>query len=165
MQPPARPPRGLTARERAILTAITDRVFPPTDTPGAVAAGAADYILLALAGPYRPALGEYRRGLRIVEQMARERHGSSFVSLDADTQDGLLQELEAGNAGPEGAAFFSLVREHVLEGVFCEPSYGGNRDLIGWRLVGFPGQRTGYPDAYINRVVDLAPVAAREDGR
>ena len=51
------------------------------------------------------------------------------------------------------------MRAHVLEGVFGEPNYGGNKDLIGWRLVGFPGQQYGYPDAYINRVVDMEPIA------
>jgi gluconate 2-dehydrogenase gamma chain len=43
--------------------------------------------------------------------------------------------------------------------VFGEPDYGGNKELIGWKLVGFPGQQYGYPDAYINRVVDMDPVA------
>ena len=36
--------------------------------------------------------------------------------------------------------------------------YGGNREMIGWKLVGFPGQQWGYPETYINKVVDLAPV-------
>jgi hypothetical protein len=31
--------------------------------------------------------------------------------------------------------------------------------MIGWRLVGFPGQQAGYADAYVNKRVDLAPVA------
>jgi gluconate 2-dehydrogenase gamma chain len=46
-----------------------------------------------------------------------------------------------------------------MEGFFCEPYYGGNRDMIGWKLVGFPGQQYGYKDAYINKVIDLSPVA------
>ena len=41
----------------------------------------------------------------------------------------------------QAAEFFETVRYHVLEGVFCEPQYGGNRDMIGWRLVNFPGQQ------------------------
>ncbi len=52
------------------------------------------------------------------------------------------------------------MRCHVLEGVFGEPEYGGNRGLIGWRLVEFPGQQFGYADAYIDKRVDLPPVAA-----
>jgi hypothetical protein len=31
--------------------------------------------------------------------------------------------------------------------------------MIGWRLVGFPGQQYGYPKPYINEVVDMEPVA------
>jgi gluconate 2-dehydrogenase gamma chain len=36
------------------------------------------------------------------------------------------------------------VREHTVEGFFCDPAYGGNRDAVGWRLVGFPGAQWGY---------------------
>jgi gluconate 2-dehydrogenase gamma chain len=127
-----------------------------------VQAGAVEYILQALAGPYRPQLVLYRRGLKALDQFARVEHSVPFAALSEAVQDTLLQALEAGTATsvPAGAEFFAMVREHVLEGVFCEPSYGGNHDLAGWRIVGFPGQRTGYPDAYINRVVDLPPVAA-----
>jgi gluconate 2-dehydrogenase gamma chain len=72
-----------------------------------------------------------------------------------------LTDFEAGKVAQFTKAneFFETVRNHILEGVFGEPSYGGNRNLIGWRLVGFPGQRYGYPNAYIDRVVDLEPVA------
>ena len=158
---PAKPVRGLTRSERQTLAAIADRIFPPTETPGAVDAGAVDYIVQALAGPYREQLPLYRRGLKVVEQCAQARHGASFAVVNEAGQDLLLRALESGEspAGADGAAFFEMVREHVLEGVFCEPMYGGNRDLVGWKIVGFPGQRTGYPDAYINRVVDLPPVA------
>lgn len=39
---------------------------------------------------------------------------------------------------------FAVVREHAIEGLFCDPVYGGNRGLAGWRLVGFPGVQWGY---------------------
>jgi gluconate 2-dehydrogenase gamma chain len=41
-------------------------------------------------------------------------------------------------------ALFAAVREHTIEGMFCDPMYGGNRNLVGWRLVGFPGAQWGY---------------------
>jgi len=152
----------LTAREAALLEALADRVFPTTDTPGAVEAGAVAYVDTALAEAYRDHLPRYRRGLREIERYARERKGRPFRELGPAEQDELLRDLEAGNATTvhRGAAFFELVRDHILEGIFGDPQYGGNHDLIGWQLVGFPGQRTGYPDAYINRVVDLPPVAS-----
>jgi len=39
---------------------------------------------------------------------------------------------------------FAVVREHAFEGLFCDPVYGGNRNAVGWRLVGFPGVQWGY---------------------
>ncbi len=62
-------------------------------------------------------------------------------------------DFEAGVVAgfKQAAEFFETVRYHVLEGVFCEPQYGGNRDMIGWRLVDFPGQQFGYADAYVNK--------------
>jgi len=40
--------------------------------------------------------------------------------------------------------FFAVIREHTIEGMFCDPAYGGNRNACGWRLVGFPGVQWGY---------------------
>lgn len=40
--------------------------------------------------------------------------------------------------------FFAVIREHTMEGFFCDPLYGGNRGAVGWRLVGFPGVQWGY---------------------
>lgn len=40
--------------------------------------------------------------------------------------------------------FFAVIREHTVEGYFCDPIYGGNRQAVGWRLVGFPGAQWGY---------------------
>ena len=42
------------------------------------------------------------------------------------------------------AEFFGAVRLHTIEGMFCDPMYGGNRDCVGWKLIGFPGAQWGY---------------------
>ena len=42
------------------------------------------------------------------------------------------------------ARFFAIVREHTIQGMFCDPLYGGNRDFTGWKLIGFPGAQWGY---------------------
>jgi gluconate 2-dehydrogenase gamma chain len=152
----------LTRNEASLLKVIADRIFPATDTPGAVEAGALDYIDRALAGDYAPYLPLYRRGLRAVRRYARQKFAADFSSLTDEQKDTVLLDFEAGQAPAftKAAEFFETVRCHVLEGVFGEPRYGGNRGLIGWRLVGFPGQQFGYPGAYINQRVDLSPVAA-----
>jgi Gluconate 2-dehydrogenase subunit 3 len=156
----------LTFREERTLAAIADRIFPATDTPGAVEAGAVDYILLALRGPYASQLPLYRTGLRAINRRAREKFGSRLTSLSDDQKNVILLEFEAGSAPgwKKAAEFFETLRYHVLEGVFCEPQYGGNKNMVGWRLVSFPGQQFGYADAYINKRVDMEPLAVDDSG-
>jgi hypothetical protein len=162
--PPAHPaegPAGLTDAELALLDAIAARVFPTTDTPGAREAGAVSYVTTALADAYASSLPRYRKGLAELERSCTARLGVSFLTLSDVQQDEVLRALQAGEITEveTGAEFFALARRHILEGVFCEPTYDGNRDLVGWALVGFPGQRYGYADPYINKVIDLPPVA------
>jgi gluconate 2-dehydrogenase gamma chain len=153
---------ALDPSEFSLLEAVAGRIFPATDTPGAIEIGAVSYIDQALTAPYRPQLARYRRGLRELDHYCVSTLGKSFTALSADQQDDVLKQLAEGKLGDavaDGAQFFEMVRRHVMEGVFCEPYYGGNRDLAGWKLVNFPGQRYGYDDPYINRVIDLPPIA------
>lgn len=154
--------KALRETELRTLERIAERIFPKTDTSGAAECGALDYIKIALRGDYAHYLSLYRRGLRAVDRHARRRFGATFTVLDAAQQDFVLADFAAGKVPgfKKAAEFFEVVRCHVLEGVFCEPQYGGNKDMIGWRLVHFPGQQLGYPDPYINKQVDLPPIAA-----
>ena len=104
----------------------------------------------------------YRRGLRALDRHARRKFGAKLTLLEPERQDLVLADFDAGKVSDfkKAAEFFETVRYHVLEGFFCEPQYGGNKNMIGWRLVNFPGQQLRYPDAYINRQVDLPTVAA-----
>ncbi|HLY66350.1 MAG TPA: gluconate 2-dehydrogenase subunit 3 family protein [Chloroflexota bacterium] len=153
------PLRVLTPDEAQLVAAIAERIFPATDTPGAVEAGAITYIDWALAGDYQALLPLYREGLQEIERLAQARFGRQFARLSEAEQDAVLIELEGDGQGQgrrgSDEGFFQVIRRHVLEGIFGEPRYGGNRDLIGWNLVGFGGQQFGYEDPYINRTVDL----------
>jgi len=150
----------LTNLERRTLEAIAERIFPKTDSPGAVEIGALDYIEIALAGDYAALLPLYRAGLRALNRHTKLKYAGQFARLDGQQQDQVLKEFESGTAGFKKAAeFFETVKYHVFEGVFCEPHYGGNKNMDGWRVVGFPGQQWGYPDPYINKPVDIEPVA------
>lgn len=153
--------KALTESETKTLAAIAERIFPTTDTPGAVEIGALDYIECALRGDYAPLVPLYRAGLRVVDRWASAKFGQQFHSLTESQKDAVLSDFEAGvvTGFAKAAEFFETIRYHVLEGVFCEPQYGGNRNMTGWRLVNFPGQQFGYADAYVNKVVDLEPVA------
>jgi gluconate 2-dehydrogenase gamma chain len=151
----------LTSVEVRMLESIAERIFPKTDTPGAVEIGVVDYIDSALAGDYAALAPLYRQGLRAVNRLAQAKFAKRFPALKEEQKDAVLAEFEAGSVRgfKRAAEFFEMLRYHVLEGVFCEPHYGGNQNMIGWRLVGFPGQQFGYDDAYINKPVNLEPVA------
>jgi len=60
-----------------------------------------------------------------------------------------------------GQAFFDFLLQNTIEGFFWDPIYGGNRDMVGWKLIGFPGARYDYRP-YVkkhNQRLDLAPVS------
>jgi gluconate 2-dehydrogenase gamma chain len=147
---PREPLEALTAEEAALLTAIIARLIPADlNGPGAVEAGAVAYIDRALAGSLASSREAYRRGLAAVERYARSSRGGSFRELTPVDQDSLLIDVETGAATGSGAgfdgssaAFFALIRAHTWQGTFGDPHYGGNRDYIGWNLVGYPGVRT-----------------------
>jgi gluconate 2-dehydrogenase gamma chain len=90
----------------------------------------------------------YRRGIEFVDAYAQEQFESDFVDLDPDQQDQILTDMEADTAtgfeGPSGSAFFTWLRNDTIEGMFSDPMYGGNRDLVGWKLIGYPGAQRLY---------------------
>ncbi len=61
----------------------------------------------------------------------------------------MLSGLETGAIelkGVKSAEFFALLLQNTQEGFFADPIYGGNRNMAGWKLVGFPGARYDYRD-------------------
>lgn len=132
----------LNDHEAATIDAMAARILPgDADDPGAREAGAVLYIDRALMGAYAEHRLLYRRGVVALDALSGERHGAPFAALDEAQQDALLGGLEDGLA-----YFFAVVREHVIQGMFCDPIYGGNRDAVGWRLLGFPGTYWGYEE-------------------
>jgi gluconate 2-dehydrogenase gamma chain len=90
----------------------------------------------------------YRNGLAQLDADTRAKHGKVFADLDAAAQDAILTDLEAGKPAtmkePAAAAFFKLLQSDTNDGMFADPIYGGNRDLAGWRLIGYPGAQRGW---------------------
>jgi len=132
---------SLSPTQREALEAAAQRLIPADESgPGAGDAGAIAYLERALAGPYRHHADDYRRGVAALEAAAREAGGASFAALEPRRQDEVLTALESSPDGFE-RAFFELLRAHVIEGMFGDPSWGGNLDGAGWRLIGYPGPR------------------------
>ena len=142
--PAPEPLETLTQAEANTLEAITARLIP-TDTtgPGATEARAAHYIDRALGGALASFRDAYRAGLTGVDAYAQAAKGAPFARLSTSDQDAVLAELER-NAAPGfagSAGFFNLVLAHTVQGTFCDPFYGGNRNFAGWDLIGYPGVR------------------------
>jgi len=86
-----------------------------------------------------PVIGLQERYLEGLESL-----GEDFLDLDGEGQDDRLRSV---------AEFTDLVYEHACEGMYGPPEYGGNRDLVGWRYIGFEGdvQPAGYTDAEVSQ--------------
>ena len=151
------PLRFFTAPEAKVIVAACERIFPADGSgPGATQAGAMVYIDRQLAGPYgtdehrytkRPfvesAAGTGYQGSESPRQTYRAgvaQLGPDFTELDGSMQDRRLEALEKTH-------FFELLRQHTIEGMFCDPMHGGNAGLIGWQLLGYPGPQMSYRDA------------------
>jgi gluconate 2-dehydrogenase gamma chain len=153
--------------EVRFLDAAVARLIPTDDLgPGAKEAGVTDFIDRQLAsswgahgrnyrmGPWREGTPQqgfqsrltpqeiYRAAIRETNAHCLRRYGKAFEFLDSERQDEVLRGLEDGEIALESVSsrlFFNLLLRNTLEGFFADPMYGGNRDKIGWKLIGFPG--------------------------
>jgi gluconate 2-dehydrogenase gamma chain len=138
---------ALSTREMATLESVVAQLLPADELgPGAVQAGVPAYIQGALAGSYKPLLPVYQSLLPMFEKAAASMGASSFSALSASRQIALLKQFEAGkppgvsaSSSASVANDFQLLLAHVREGMFGDPMYGGNRNLAGWELIGYPG--------------------------
>ena len=188
----AGPWRFFTADEARFIDAAVSRLIPSDDLgPGAKEAGVTTFLDRQLAGTYGQASRWYMQGpwkkgepsqgyqtrltpaelyraaiAEIDAQAAARFEGHSFSALEADQQDRLLGELEAGRIelrAAGGKAFFEMLLQNTIEGFFSDPIYGGNRGMVGWSLIGFPGARYDYRP-YVQRhgeSLDLPPVGIK----
>jgi len=158
------------AEEVAFVAAAVSRLIPADALgPGAFEAGCVLFIDRQLAGSYGRAerwymqgpwlegdaqqgmqtrlspAETYRAGIRAVNNHCREHFsGKWFNQLTATHQDAMLTTLEKGEIQLPTInvrEFFNLLLQNTTEGFFADPLYGGNRDMMGWKLIGFPGAR------------------------
>jgi gluconate 2-dehydrogenase gamma chain len=160
--------------EAAAVEAIADRIIPPdASTPGGKEAGCAVYIDRQLIGPFGSSAGlytsapfvtgtpqqgaqspdppavVYRKSLAALDRQCRAQTGKPFAQLSSEQQDPLLSGLESGSLQLEGAngkAFFEMLLKNMQEGFFADPIYGGNKDMCGWKMIGYPGAHYDYRD-------------------
>lgn len=179
-----------TQAEREFIEAAVARLIPADDAgPGALEADVPYFIDQQLAGDYgagarfyhqgpfgatTPYQGYqlpltprqlYRAGMAATDRYCEETYSKRFAQLELAQQEEVLQGLQ-GIAGDvdlvdvPGATFFSHLLTDTKDGFFADPAYGGNKDMIGWKLVGFPGVPARYVDLIErhNEPYDVEPV-------
>lgn len=120
----------LAPDEARDLEAIAAQIFPNDGSPGAREAGVIYFIDRALGTFAAGQLEPLRSGLAEFRDTVREKHGARrFAELDATAQAALLRDAE-------NTPFFGRVRFLTVAGMFADPTYRGNRDTVGWKLLG-----------------------------
>lgn len=56
---------------------------------------------------------------------------------------------------------FEQILQNVREGFLADPLYGGNKDLVSWRMLGFPGAQYDFRDVIDlkGKKLDFVPVS------
>ena len=182
----------LMPEEAAVLGVLADRIIPADSlSPGGRDMGCVVFIDRQLAGPFGRAEGlymrppfadplptqgqqspltpaaRYRAGLAGLARHVRLAFAGRELSElpDADV-DALLSGMESGVIqfpDTSARAFFDLVLTNMKEGFLSDPVYGGNRNMAGWAMLGFPGARYDYRDWITrhNQPYPLPPVGIR----
>jgi gluconate 2-dehydrogenase gamma chain len=137
----------LGTAEARDFAAIAARILPTTDTPGANEAGVIYFIDRAFSAEMNAQLGFAREQL---SQVNIEIGEGRFADLDENAQDELLH-------GMQSSPLFNMMWAMTIFGFFAMPKHGGNRNKIGWDLVGFDGDHGawtypfGYYDAQVHK--------------
>lgn len=97
---------------------------------------------VAAGGKYVGLQDQYVQGVKDLDSAAAQMFppNKDFVSLNPVEQDLLIARPDIT------VGFPSLVFQHCSEGMYGAPEYGGNKDEVGWKYIGFPGdaQPRGY---------------------
>jgi hypothetical protein len=126
--------------DAADVEALAAQIVPSDDTPGAREAGAAIFIDRALATFFAHWRENFMDGLRGFQAAchAANPDAASFAALPSPRQIDFLHTVQT-------TPFFDQARLLTLCGMFASPKYGGNRDGIGWKLIGFEDQHVFEP--------------------
>lgn len=132
--------KNITDIEAAILAAVVDQIIPPDDTPGASQAGVVHFIDNVIGGIMAENAALLKQGVADLQRRG-------FVSAPFQVQTVMLEEIE-------DSPFFSVLIFMTHCGMFAMPAWGGNRNLSGWKMLGFENLHTwqppfGYYDAQV----------------
>jgi gluconate 2-dehydrogenase gamma chain len=157
-----------------VLAAVSRLIPAEGAGPGGIEAGVPEFIdrqmelpyghgaYFYLKGPFHPespaTLGYqlrytprdiYRLGMVDANAAAQKAYGRDFARLDTTQQDQFLESMEKGALEfptVPAPALFAQLLENTREGYFSDPIHGGNRNMVAWQWIGFPGARADFTD-------------------
>jgi Gluconate 2-dehydrogenase subunit 3 len=135
-----------TPQEAVEIDAIAARIIPSDETPGAREAGVVYFIDRALTTFAVDDQKPYRQGLPALQARVSELFPAleKFSAATPEQQDQILHSLDE-QSGPAGrhsrssgasSSFFQAVRVHTIVAFLIDPDSGGNRDGVGWKVIG-----------------------------
>jgi gluconate 2-dehydrogenase gamma chain len=168
-------PTFFNTAEWTFINSAVGRLIPSEGGgPGGVDAGVPEFIdrqmelpyghgaYFYLKGPFLdnspPTLGYqlrytpreiYRLGIAAANSATQKSQGKAFPQLSAADQNRFLAAMEKGEvtfATVPAAVFFGQLLTNTKEGYFSDPLYGGNRGMVAWKWIGFPGARADFTD-------------------
>jgi gluconate 2-dehydrogenase gamma chain len=159
------------AEEADFIEAACERLIPGDEVgPGALQAGVPNYLDKQLGGAWGSGERLYRSGPwrqgtpsqgyqlpftpgELFHTALRSIHAEfkdgAFKDLPSEQQDAYLKSLEAGGKDLDGVpspVFFQMLLQMTVEGFFSDTVYGGNKDMVAWKMIGFPGAYASYYD-------------------
>jgi len=143
--------RFFTAHQAADFDALAAQIIPTDDTPGAREANVVHFTDFLLSGIDSDQQAQFTDALKALHDQAVKTvpGAKSFAALTSEQQIAAMKAMENTSA-------FGTLRGFVVTGCFCDPSLGGgNKDQVGWKLIGFKDDfyyapPFGYYDAHYN---------------
>jgi gluconate 2-dehydrogenase gamma chain len=102
-------------------------------------------------------LDDHQQRSEAADQVTGSAAEGSDDGAEISTSDDVLDQAEEVFGEVDPGSFFSMVRTDTIEGMFADPAYGGNKDLAGWRLVGWPAAQRSYSPEEMLRGTDKQP--------
>ena len=166
--PPSMPYQSLSPDEATFVEALVNVLCPADEySPNGVDCGLATYIDRQLAGPYGKGDGRYQRGpfrsakpelgwqlpltpeqfckagIAAANAACIRDRGNSFDRLSPAEAGDFLDALQGDRVAcedlPLALWFNEVIYRLFVEGCFADPMYGGNRNAVFWKMIGYPG--------------------------
>ena len=141
---------AFTPDQRTLVAAISERIVPTTDTPGAIAAGVPDFIEMMLADWYETGeRNDFMNGLGILEGHSRIQFEKPFAGIAPEEQDLVLTQAMTGRISGLSTSFFEHCRQLTIMGYYTS-EIGCKQERV---YLPVPGRYDGkYPYAQVRRV-------------